>query len=113
MALLRVELKNYNKRGGKTSVGAHANYLTQRSISAHAAHNIRQREGERLKDDLIAQGHRHMPAFAQGDDMTFWAMADRYSKANACLAKEGNVRGTCLCRFGHKHVCTKPLTAFG
>ena len=85
--MMRIEVKNYNKQA-KNSISAHAQYLTERSIAAHAAHNVREREGEAPRDDLIEMGHRHMPAWAQGTEMTYWKMADKYSKVNACLGKE-------------------------
>ena len=87
VAMMRIEVKNYNKQA-KNSISAHAQYLTERSIAAHAAHNVREREGEAPRDDLIEMGHRHMPAWAQGTEMTYWKMADKYSKVNACLGKE-------------------------
>jgi hypothetical protein len=73
----------HDERGKGSSVGAHAQYITP-----HAQHNTREREWEAPRDDLVACGHAHMPQWATDDPQAYWQAADRYSRTNACLAKE-------------------------
>ena len=80
-------MKNYNKKA-KNAIGAHAQYLTERSIAAHASYTVRAPLGHTAKDDLVALGHGGMPAWAQSSPLAYWEMADKYSQANACLGKE-------------------------
>jgi hypothetical protein len=87
MALLRIELKNYNK-GGTLPVGVHAQYLVGPSMREHVAHTRRERPAEAPRADLIARGHQHMPGWAQGQELMYWQAAQQYSRKNACLAKE-------------------------
>ena len=44
------------------------------------------REG-RGHEDLIASGHEHLPSWANGDDHTFWLMADRHERKNGVVAR--------------------------
>jgi hypothetical protein len=89
VALLQLELKNYNKASPKTPpVGVYAHYLAGPSIGEHAAHNLREREQEAPRDDLVRAGHQYMPRWAQGQEHTYWGAADQHTRKNGVLGKE-------------------------
>jgi hypothetical protein len=76
---------SYISRGGSAS--GFANYLHR--LHDDQATQLRRyidREG-RAKEDLIASGHDHLPAWANGDDHTFWLAADRYERKNGVVAR--------------------------
>ena len=82
MALYHVHLSYVQK--GQQAGGAHGfhQYLSRDGVGEGVqCHRYLERANGQGKDDLIAQGHGHLPAWAQDNPERFWTMADRLERA--------------------------------
>ena len=83
MALYHVHL-SYGGKGqqGGGARGFHQ-YLSRDGVGDGVQfHRYLEREDGHGKDDLVAQGHGHLPAWAQDSPEQFWATADRLERKN-------------------------------
>jgi MobA/MobL family protein len=83
MALYHVHLSYVSK--GQQAGGARGfhQYLSREGIGDGVQfHRYLEREGNHGRDDLIAKGHGHLPAWAQDSPERFWATADRLERKN-------------------------------
>jgi MobA/MobL family len=81
MALYHVHLSYVSK--GQQAGGARGfhQYLSREGVGDGVQlHRYLEREGAHGKDDLVAKGHGHLPAWAQHDPAHFWQMADRLER---------------------------------
>jgi hypothetical protein len=81
MALYHVHLSYVSK--GQQDGGARGfhQYLSREGVGDGVQfHRYLEREGDHGKDDLVAKGHGHLPAWAQHDPEHFWQMADRLER---------------------------------
>src|SRR5262249_26355251 len=81
MALYHVHMSWVGK--GQVAGGARGfhQYLSREGIGDGVQfHRYLDREDGHGKDDRIAQGHGHLPAWAQNDPERFWQMADRLER---------------------------------
>ena len=98
MALYRLHIKRFNAprqakpgspRKSQVPVSAHARYLLREMpIEEHLKHALRERPSEQQRNDLVASGSAHLPAWAEGNAVTYWQAAQAYSRAGAVIAKE-------------------------
>jgi hypothetical protein len=86
VALYHVHLSYVQK--GQQPGGAHGfhAYLSREGIGDGVQfHRYLERENGQGKDDLIAQGHGHLPAWAEDHPARFWAMADKLERKKGPL----------------------------
>jgi hypothetical protein len=83
MALYHVHLSYVSK--GQQAGGARGfhQYLQRDGLSDGVQfHRYLEREQGHGKDDLVAKGHGHLPAWTQDSPERFWTMADRLERKN-------------------------------
>ena len=89
MAMLRLNLKRFNAGRQGAPTADHARYLLrQMPTTAHVQYALRTGGQAQQRDDLVASGAGHLPAWAQGDAMTYWDAAQTYSRKGGVVAKE-------------------------
>ena len=132
MALYHVHLSYVSK--GQQAGGARGfhQYLSRDGVGDGVQfHRYLDRENGHGKDDLIAQGHGHLPAWAAEDPGQFWAMADTLERKTGPvfyhlqvtlpreLSPEGrealaqDIRETLVERYPHSWAIHEPMANDG
>jgi MobA/MobL family len=91
VALYRLQLKNHTRGGRKASAAQHAAYIlrdvTTAQTKAYVEYVLRQSRKTEDYEDLVHAETHNLPGWAQGNALTFFAVADREERVGGRVSR--------------------------